>query len=197
MQRVSFWFGAPLLVIVGSLPPARAQATAMARDFALNDLAHRDTAIHWPEGFDPATAAQFSHNELFIAAPCEHVFAQMANVTAWPTWFILVKDVVVEGPNKTPGLGRTLSLSIFNTPILARITEWVPGERISWTPVTVAPSESSHYHAWHFIPATGGCRAVTEEVGVGPADKKLGTEGSSYMHRAHDLWLASLRYASE
>ncbi|WP_353068028.1 SRPBCC family protein [Tunturibacter empetritectus] len=169
----------------------------MARDIALNDLARRDTTIHWPKGFDPATAAQFSHNELLIPAPCEHVFAQMANVTAWPEWFILVKDVRVEGPNKTPGLGRTLSLSIFNTPITAKITEWVPGKRLSWTPETVAPSESSHYHAWHFIPVEGGCRAVTEEVGVGPADKKLGTEGSFYMHRAHDLWLASLRYASE
>ena len=38
---------------------------------------------------------------------------------------------------------------------------------------------------------------VTEEVGVGPADKKMGAEGSFYMHRAHDLWLASLRFTSE
>ncbi len=197
MQRVFVWLGVLLLMTVGSLQPARAQTPGMARGIALNDLAHRDVAIHWPEGFDPATAAQFSHNELLIPAPCEHVFAQMANVTAWPEWFILVKDVRVEGPNKTPGRGRTLSLSIFNTPITAKITEWVLGERLSWEPETVAPSGSSHYHAWHFLPIEGGCRAVTEEVGIGPADKKSGAEGSFYMHRAHDLWLASLRYASE
>ena len=197
MRQASVYSGVLLSMYAGLLQPVRAQTPAMASGIALNDLAHRDTAIHWPQGFDPAAAAQFSHNELFIPATCEHVFAQMASVTDWPKWFILVKDVRVEGPDKTPGPGRTLSLSIFNTPITAKITEWVPGERISWTPNTVAPSGSSHYHAWHFIPAENGCRAVTEEVGVGPADQKLGAEGSFYMHRAHDLWLASLRYASE
>ncbi len=153
--------------------------------------------MHWPKGFDPASAAQFSHNELFIPAPCEHVFAQMADVTHWSQWFILVKDVHLEEQNQTLGEGRTVLLSIFNTPITAKITEWVPGERISWLPETIVPSQSMHYHTWHFKSAPGGCNAITEEVGVGPEDVRTGPEGSFYMHRAHDLWLASLRFASE
>lgn len=197
MRRALVFFNLLLSTSVSWCQTAHAQAPSTAAGIALNDLAHRDATIHWPQGFDPATAAQFSHNELYIPASCTHVFAQMANVADWPKWFILVKDVRVEGPDKTPGPGRTLSLSIFNTPITATITEWVPDARISWLPKTVAPSESSHYHAWHFIPAENGCRAVTEEVGVGSADQKLGAQGSFYMHRAHDLWLASLRYASE
>lgn len=187
MQKMSSYLSTLLLsLVIGSLWMS-AQTPTLARGIAVDDLAHRDPAIHWPKQFDPATAAQFSHNKLLIPAPCEHVFARMADITAWPTWFILVKNVRVEGPDQSPGPGRTLSLSIFNTPITAKIMEWVPDERISWLPETVAPSGSSHYHAWHFVPVDG----------VGPEDKKLGMEGSFYMHRAHDLWLASLRYASE
>ena len=121
----------------------------------------------------------------------------MADVTRWPQWFVLVKDVHWKQPDQAPGVGRTLVLSIFDTPITATITEWVPGERMSWLPVSVVPDGAKHYHAWHFKPAAGGCTAVTEEVGVGPDDRKTGDEGSFYMHRAHDLWLASLRFASE
>ena len=82
MQRLYVCLGVLLSMYVGSPQPARAQTPAKARGIALNDLAHRDPAIHWPEDFDPATAPQFSHNELFIPASCEHVFAQMADVTA-------------------------------------------------------------------------------------------------------------------
>lgn len=180
-----------------SLVPAMStQTPPVGRGIAANDPAHRDLAIRWPKGFDPAKAAQFSHNELLIPVPCGPVFKRMPDVKDWPNWFILAKDVTVKGADQA-GPGRTLSLPIFNTPITAKITEWVPGERISWLPETVAPSKSSHYHAWHFVTVEGGCRVVTEEVGVGPEDKRLAVEGSFYMHRAHDLWLASLRYASE
>lgn len=179
-------------------PVSDAQQTmAFMEQQQTSDLAHRDFDIHWPESFDPAKAPQFSHNELFIHAPCEHVFQRMAKVSEWPIWLLFVKDVTVEGAAQEAAAGRTLSLSIFNTPITAKITEWVPAERISWLPETVAPSQSRHFHTWHFKPAKGGCDVVTEEVGVGLADKKLGAEGGFYMHRAHDLWLASLRYASE
>ena len=188
-----------LVVLAMSIMPLlRAQqSTAFMRQQQTTDLAHRDPGIHWPGSFDPARAAQFSHNHLFIHASCEHVFARMAKVSEWPDWFILVKNVSVQGAVQTPALGQTLLLSIFNTPITAKITEWVPGERISWLPEGVAPSQSSHYHTWHFTPSPGGCEVVTEEVGVGAADQKLGAEGSFSMHRAHDLWLASLRYTSE
>src|SRR6202044_3089305 len=33
-----------------------------------DDLAHRSSDIHWPNGFMPADADLFSHNELFINA---------------------------------------------------------------------------------------------------------------------------------
>lgn len=190
--------GCTLLLIASMAPVSTAQQTLhVMQQQQATDLAHRDLQIHWPPGFDPAKAAQFSHNELLIHTPCARVFERMAKVTDWPNWFILVKDVRVEGPSQHPAVGRTLALSIFGTPITANIMEWVPEERISWLPETVTPSQASHYHTWHFIPTSGSCNVVTEEVGVGPADKKMGAAGSYAMHRAHDLWLASLSYTSE
>ncbi len=185
-----------LLLMSMPLASSGQQALAVTQQQTI-DLMHRDSEIHWPPGFDPVLAAQFSHNELLIHAPCAHVFERMAKVAEWPNWFILVKQVRVAGSSQNPAVGRTLSLSIFDTPITAKITEWVPGERIGWLPETLTPSETSHYHIWHFVSASEGCKVVTEEVGVGPSDKKMGPEGSFYMHRAHDLWLASLRYTSE
>ncbi len=38
-----------------------------------SDLVNRSPEIHWPQGFDPATADLFSHNELLIKATCERV----------------------------------------------------------------------------------------------------------------------------
>jgi hypothetical protein len=35
------------------------------------DLAGRSPDIHRPDGFDPATAGIFAHNELLINASCE------------------------------------------------------------------------------------------------------------------------------
>ncbi len=91
MQKMSSYLSTLVLsLVIGSLWMS-AQTPTLARGIAVDDLAHRDPAIHWPKQFDPATAAQFSHNELLIPAPCEHVFARMADITAWPTWFILVK----------------------------------------------------------------------------------------------------------
>src|SRR4029077_19352716 len=39
-----------------------------------DDLANRAHDIHWPDGFDPANADLFSHNELVINAPCPLVW---------------------------------------------------------------------------------------------------------------------------
>lgn len=173
------------------------QHPVLARQQQAADLAARDRAIVWPRIYDPARAAQFSHNALLVRAPCDKVFAVMADATTWSKWLVFVKGVRVLGPVQTLSAGRTLSLSIFGGPITSTITEWVPGERMAWIPKSTKPSGSDHYHAWHFVPAGRECRVVTEEVGIGPADRAVGANGGRMMHRAHDLWLASLRYASE
>ena len=162
------------------------------------DRAHRDTAIHWPKAFDPSAAPVFSHNEIVINTDCHRAFNRLADATGWPSWFLLTKDVT----NETPGplqLGTLLRLKIFDSPIQSRIVEFIAGQRISWIPFGADETETchGHFHAWHFTPAAAGCRVVTEETGIGPGDIKDPVAGSHIMHRAHDLWLASLKWTSE
>lgn len=162
------------------------------------DQAHRDGAIHWPKEYDPSVAPVFSHNEILIGTECHRAFTRLADATDWPNWLILTKDVT----NETPGpvqQGSLLRLKIFNSPIQSRIVEFVPDQRISWIPFGADETEirHGHYHAWHFIPAATGCRVITEETGIGPGDVKDPAGGSHIMHRAHDLWLASLKWTSE
>ena len=161
------------------------------------DLAQRDPAIHWPHAFDPRTAAMFAHNELFVQADCHRVWVRMLDVTEWPNWFVLVKDVTIDGSESRVKAGTLIRLKIFGYPITSRIDEFVPDARLSWFPQGMKESAPKHYHTWHFVPEGKGCRVTTEETGIGPDDVKAPEAGSRMVHRAHDLWLASLRWTSE
>ena len=163
------------------------------------DRAQRSMAIHWPKQFDPGTAPVFSHNELVLHTDCHRAFTHLADATHWPEWFILTKDVTVEGPDQTIQRGTLLRLTIFGSPIESRIVEFTPDSRISWIPFGADETETrhGHYHAWLFVPESGGCRVITEETGIGPNDRKDPQANSRLMHRAHDLWLASLRWVAE
>ena len=43
------------------------------------DLAMRSREIYSPEGFNPATADLFSHNELLIHASCEKIWGHIVH----------------------------------------------------------------------------------------------------------------------
>ena len=159
-----------------------------------DDLAHRDTTIHWPKEFDPRVATVFSHNELLIDADCHRVWTRFIDVTRWPEWFVLVKEVTIDAPSGPLASGTVLRLKIFGSPITSRIDEFVPESRLSWIPKGLEESKPAHYHTWHFIPEAGSCRVVTEETGIGPNDTKAPEQGSRLMRHAHELWLASLRW---
>ncbi len=177
---------------------AGANAAAMNSAATADDRAHRDLAIHWPKAYDPSVAPVFSHNELVINTSCHRAFTRLADVPGWPSWFILVKDVVPETPGPI-GEGSLFRLKIFSSPIQSRIVEFVPDSRISWIPFGSDETETrhGHYHAWRFIPESNSCRVVTEETGIGPGDIKDPTAGSHLMHKAHELWLDGLKYISE
>ena len=182
------------LIFFASLS-AHAQAAPYGTTAA--DLPHRDPAIHWPAAFDPSTAKIFSHNELLIHADCHRVFTRLTDLPSWPTWFLLTRDVEILGPDKTVREGTTAHLRIFGSPISTRITEFVPDSRVSWAPKGDDEAQPGHYHTWRLLPQPTGCLVETEESGITAADAQSTAEGNTMMHRAHDLWLASLRYTSE
>ena len=162
-----------------------------------DDRAHRDLSIHWPRAFDPGKAPVFSHNELLIHADCHRVWTRLLDVTDWPNWFVLTKDVTIDGSDKTVRQGTLLRLKIFGMPITSRIDEFAPDSRLSWIPQGLDEATATHYHTWRFVRENTGCRVTTEETGIGPNDVKSPAAGSRVMHQAHDLWLASLRWAAE
>ena len=105
---------------------------------------HRDSAIHWPKAFDPATAPVFSHNELLLHADCHRVWTQLIDAPHWPDWFLLTRDVTSDHPGQPIEHGTLLHLKIFGSPITSRIDEFVPDSRLSWIPqgldeITPAP----------------------------------------------------------
>ncbi len=193
MNNVIRAFGVMLLVSCGYTEGLRAQTSEMS-----SDRAHRDMAIRWPSAYDPSVAPVFSHNELLIHTDCHRTFARLADATAWPNWLVIVKDVANETPEKT-GQGALYRLKIFGSPIQSRIVEFEADGRISWIPFGADETETrhGHYHAWHFVPQTSNCLVITEETGIGPGDRKDPAAGSHLMHKAHELWLDSLRYISE
>src|ERR1700719_3105935 len=62
-----------------------------------DDLANRCLDIHWPEGFAPAAADLFSHNERTINASCERIWRHIIEANKWPEWYPNAKDVRILG----------------------------------------------------------------------------------------------------
>ena len=193
MESVVKVFAFMLLVSQASVRKLNAQTSEMQAD-----RARRDMAIRWPAAYDPSVAPVFSHNELLIHADCHRTFDRLSDATAWPSWLVIVKDVFNETPQKT-GKGALYRLKILNSLIQDRIVEFEADQRISWIPFGADETETrhGHYHAWRFIPQAGNCLVITEETGIGPGDRKDPASGSHLMHKAHELWLDSLRYISE
>lgn len=191
--------GAGWLTIAISLATVQGKAQKFPEGELAADRAHRDMAIHWPKEFDPSVAPVFSHNELLLHTECHRAFAQLADAPHWPDWFILTRDVAIEGTGQTVRQGTLLRLKIFGSPIQSRVVEFVPDSRVSWIPFGADETETrhGHFHAWHFLPEAGGCLVITEETGIGPNDRKDPQAASRLMHKAHDLWLASLRWSAE
>jgi uncharacterized protein YndB with AHSA1/START domain len=161
-----------------------------------HDLADRETAIHWPNGFDPSAADLFSHNALHIDASCERVWNQIIDATRWPEWYPNSKDVrIVDGP-PTLAAGSVFRWTTFGLPLESRINEFVPFTRIGW--FGYAPGTSpTFYHTWYLQAQGDGCLVVTDEVGKGKDAKHLRETDEGLMHRGHDLWLATLKWISE
>ena len=155
------------------------------------DLRHRDPAVRWPPGYDPASAKLFSHNELLIPVSCERAFRRLTDAESWPTWLVFAKDV--QTVDHAPlGKGSTFSWRIFGNMIQSRVEEYEPNRQIGWLHLA-----SRYYQAWLLQPENNGCHITTEEIGIGDPAAHAAAIGDVRTHRAHDLWLASLQWIAE
>jgi uncharacterized protein YndB with AHSA1/START domain len=191
---VAFTAAALMLPALGAAQSTPIKAHPMTMT---SDLANRSSAIHWPEGFDPATAELFAHNEVLINASCEQVWGHIIAAPAWPSWYPNSQDVRLSEPGATVlAKGSVFTWKTFGQPLESRIDEFVPYTRISWY-------GGSHgevplfYHTFYLTSDGDSCRVVTEEVGHGPTAEYVRKTDEGLMHRGHALWLATLKWVSE
>lgn len=161
------------------------------------DLASRSQDISWPQGFDPATAALFAHNELRIHATCERVWSHLIEARSWPTWYPNARKVKLMHTYATAlKSGTTFLWESFGQLLESKVNEFVPPSRIGWYGGAL-DAPPTFYRVFYLTPDGDGCRVVTEETGNGPVAANLRKTDESAMHRGHDLWLASLKGISE
>ncbi len=160
-----------------------------------DDLIERSVNISWPDGFDPAHAHLFAHNAVVIDAPAKSVWAKLIAAAAWPAWYSNASDVVVDDLSGQLGEGVTFNWTTFGLKIASKVAEFVPYACLSW----YGNGDQLHaYHTWLLIPRFGDSTyVVMEEIGMGDAAKHLALTNPGHLHRGHDLWNISLKFACE
>jgi uncharacterized protein YndB with AHSA1/START domain len=160
------------------------------------DLAARSPDIHWPAEFSPTAADLFSHNELLIEAPCKSVWTHIVDAGNWPRWYPNSTKVQLLDGAKMLQPEVRWRWTTFGLAIESQVHEYTPYSRLGW--YGYAPGAApTFYHTWLLQPQAGGCRVVTEEVGVGKDAAHLRETDEGLMHRGHDFWLAGLRWVAE
>ncbi|UDL94073.1 SRPBCC family protein [Lichenihabitans sp. PAMC28606] len=170
--------------------------TATAVRTMRQDQDTRSPDIHWPAGFDPATADLFSHNALLIRAPCAKVFGLIEDASRWPSWYPNSSKVRIVDGGPQLGPDTRFRWTTFDLDIESKVHEFVPDSRIGWYGYTSGQAPA-FYHTWYLTPAADGCMTVMEEVGKGAAPAHLRDTDEGLMHRGHDLWLETLRWEAE
>jgi hypothetical protein len=160
-----------------------------------DDLIERSVNIHWPDGYDPGKSDVFAHNAIIIDAPAGDIWAKLIDAAAWPAWYSNASDLVVNDPSGMLSDGVTFDWTTFGLKIASTIAEYVPQSRIGWYGTG---DQLRAYHTWLLIPRNGNSTyVVMEEVGLGPAARQLARTNPGHMHRGHDLWNISLKFACE
>jgi uncharacterized protein YndB with AHSA1/START domain len=186
-------------MVTGAVVPGRAQtARSKPVDEALTvngDGVQRSKDIHWPDGFHPAQADLFAHNEIVVHASCEKVFANIVDAQVWPSWYPNSHNVkVLDSPDGKLHEGARFSWDTFGIHIESRVHEFVPGSRIGWFGDGTGMNA---YHTFLLLKTDEGCHIVTEEVVKGPGAIDLRQKQPNAMHDGHDLWLSTLKQRSE
>jgi hypothetical protein len=160
-----------------------------------DDFVERSAIIHWPDDFDPADADLFAHNAVIINAPANSVWEKLVAAAAWPTWYSNASDVVTNGPCGRLGEDVTFNWTTFGLKIASEVAEFAPHARLSWYG---NGAQLRAYHTWLLIPRSGDSTyVVMEEIGMGDGAQQMARTNPGHLHRGHDLWNISLKFACE
>jgi uncharacterized protein YndB with AHSA1/START domain len=160
-----------------------------------NDMAMKSADIHWPEGFSPADADLFAHNEVFIDAPTSTVWQHIIAAEKWPEWYPNSHHVqIVDNLTGELQEGTEFEWDTFGVHIDSRVAEFVPYSRLGW----FGDGNGFYaYHTWLLTDEANGCHVVMEEVGKGPGAIALRDSDVDAMHIGHALWNSRLKALAE
>jgi uncharacterized protein YndB with AHSA1/START domain len=150
--------------------------------------------IHWPQGLGPHDVDFFVHNEAWIDAPPENVWANLIDATQWPSWYSNSADVHIDGDQQKLAKDVTFHWKTFGFPVASTVDVFEPNREIGWS--VEIPAFRLH-HAWVLIPERGGTRVITEEAQKGAIAIKFRLEQPNAMYDGHDWWMSALKARSE
>lgn len=173
---------------------ASAVAAQESSNLSAEYLREASPLIHWPRGLEPQNADVFVHNEAWIKASPEVVWANLIDATAWPSWYSNSADVHLADGRKKLARGLSFHWKTFGFPITSTVDVFEPSHEIGWS---VDTSRFQVHHAWFLIPQHGGTRVITEESQRGADAIKFRREQPRAMYDGHDWWLSALKARSE
>lgn len=148
------------------------------------------SVIHWPPRFEPQTAPIHVRNELAIHAPAEIVWAWLIRAVEWPRWYPNAHGVRIgNGTACDLSDGVEFRWKTFGIPLVSRVGEFVPNERIGW--FARGPGVDV-YHAWLIEPRPEGCWVLTEETQYGLMSRLGHLFMPRRMGKWHQIWLENM-----
>jgi len=105
--------------------------------------------IHWPRGLEPRNVDVFVHNEGWIHAPPEVVWANLIDAAQWPSWYSNAANVRIEGGATKLAKGVSFTWTTFGFPIHSTVDIFEPNREIGWN---VDTHQFRVHHAWLLLP---------------------------------------------
>ena len=189
MKRNALILGAGLALLAALT--AHAQESSR---LSVEYLRQATPLIHWPQGLEPRNVDVFVHNEGWIDAPPEVVWANLIDATQWPNWYSNSADVRIDGGQPRLAQGVAFDWKTFGFSIRSTVDVFEPGREIGWS--VDNPALRVH-HAWVLVPERGGTRVITEEAQKGANAIKFRLEQPNAMYDGHDWWMSALKARSE
>ena len=148
MNANALVLGAALALLSTSAAPAQESSRLSAEYLRL-----ATPLIHWPQGLEPHSVDVFVHNEGWIGAPPEIVWANLIDASQWPNWYSNSADMRIEGGQSRLAMGVSFNWKTFGFPIRSTVVACEPGREIGWS---VDNPEFTVHHAWVLVPERGG-----------------------------------------
>lgn len=188
---VSVIFGFAL--VLGSTAVTRAESSPQRPVKNLNEAS---PLVHWPHGFEPATADVFVHNQIWINARASEIWENLVKATEWPGWYSNSSEVTIEGSDRGRlQVNSSFKWKTFSFPVQSKVGEFEPGKRLGW--FGQGGPDFQAYHAWLIVEKESGCEVITEETQLGAGAVHFNLSQPTAMSDAHHWWLYALKARCE